>query len=306
MSAALAVITALPELLKQGLIVYEKLKTEMEKAIGLKEYATNLHQINQVMGGVRKFLNEKEKGVADILDDAHKLTQKGLQKAIIVVDIIKSQSEALLGVLNPSNATETEEQMNSLYLACMYFAQFAKDIEAKVCEAENELLEASNKLYSARSEIETITATLKRVQDGVLDKAKEAIAHQRAIQYGGAIIGFIAGPMGLMIAVGIMAVTEGFTVKHLEKTFQEQRKKIGEYIQSFNKMKDDTESLQKSVDEKRVALLDIHGKLYTTSSEAKLKWDIIKSVAPQHFRAIYESAKNLYDACNAFLKSVII
>ena len=301
----LAVAKKLPELLKHGLKVYKTLKTDMEKALGLQEYAKKLEQINQVMDGVRKFLSEEEKNIADILVDAHDLTQKGLQKAVVVVNVIKSQSEALLGVLNPSITRTTKEQKDKLYMACVYFAQFAKDIEVKVIEAEDALLDASNKLYSARSKIVTITNTLKRIQDELVDEVKKAKAQQRAAAYGGAAVGLIAGPIGLIISYSVAAgITEGHTIKQLEKNFQEQRQKVDKYIDEFNNMKNETDSLKNSIDEKRAALTEIHGKLSATSSVAKTEWDVIESFATVHFNTVHDLAKDLCEACKAFLESV--
>lgn len=279
----------------------------MEKALGLEEYARKLEQINEVMSGVRKVLSEEEKDIADTLVKAHNLTQQGLQKAVVVVNVIKSQCEALLVVLKPSTTAggATKERSDKLYMACVQFAQFANDIEVKVTEAEDALLNASNQLFSAKAKIGSVTSTLQRIQDGFVDELKAAKANKRAKAYGGAAVGIVGGLLGLMISYGIAAgVTEGHTIKELEKNFQEQRQKIDEYISQFNSMKIETEYLKNSLDEKRKTLTEIHAKLSATSSVAKIEWDVIESVAVMYFDQVHDLVKDLCEACKTFLDSM--
>jgi len=187
MAAQTAAAREMVGLLSKGMEVYLSLKGEMEKALGLKAYATKLQQINQTMDGVRQFLSESEKDIADVLSDAHHLSTEGLQKAVIVVSVIKEQSRTLISVLTPST-NDDQEKKDKMYAACLYFSEFAKAAEDKVNEAQEKLLAASNKLFDAKSKLGTVVATLKRVQDGFVEKAKEAIAHEQAVAYGGAAL----------------------------------------------------------------------------------------------------------------------
>ncbi|XP_065893705.1 hemolysin E-like [Dysidea avara] len=290
---------AMIELFSKGLDVYLKVKEQMERALGLNEYAKKLQHINQVMDGVRKFLSENEKDIADVLIKAHKLTRAGMQKAVVVVQVIKSQCQTLADVL-----TTDVDLKDKMFAACTYFATFAKDMEEKVDEAETKLVEASNELFSAKLKIKNIISALKKIQDGIVLDAKEAISKQRAIAYGSAAVGLIMGPIGLVISYGIAAsITEGITVKGIEENFEKQRKIIEKYITDFTQMKTETETLQTSLDKMRKELTDIHGKLSALASLSKTPFDNIKSIAKLHFGSVLQSVRNVIDASEKFLTS---
>ena len=72
------------------------------------------------------------------LTAAHDRAQEGLDKASVVVTVIKEQSGALVSVLDPSAVGTDQEKM---WAACQYFSGFAKDMEEKVKEAEDALRE---------------------------------------------------------------------------------------------------------------------------------------------------------------------
>ena len=300
-TAAAAIVKDLPELLKQGLEIYKTLRDDMERALGLKQYADNLAELNSIMNGVNKYLNQEEKNIVKILAEANNLTQSGMQKAIVAVSVIKSQCDVLLAVLQQN--VPAEQQKEKFYTACVYFGAFAKDIEAKITDAENELVSASSKLYEARLKIVTVTDTLKRVHDTLSSEMEEAVAKQRATSYGAAIVGAILGPIGLIISYSIAAgVTEGKTVNDLRQQFTEQRGKVSKYIKDFDVMKNNTDSLKASLDKKKDSLTNIHAKLSSAGTIAGI--DIaIMPLPSAHFNLVRTSVNDLRKSCETFLKS---
>ena len=221
-TAAAGIAEDLPDLLKQGLEIYKTVRDVMERALGLKQCADRLAELISIMNGVVNYLNQEEKSIVKILVEANDLTQMGMQKSIVVVSVIKSQCDLLLAVLQQD--VPAEQQKERFYTACVYFGAFAKDIEAKVDEAENKLVSASNKLFEARLKIVTVVNTLERVHTMLVNELKEAIAGQREKAYGGAVAGILLGPIGLIISYAIAAgITEGKSVDLLKRNFKEQR-----------------------------------------------------------------------------------
>ena len=295
--AAAAIVKDLPELMKQGLKIYESLRDDMERALGLKQYADSLAELNLIMNGVIKYLDQEEKNIVKILVEANELTQRGMQKAIVVVSVIKSQCDVLLDVLQ-QNLPE-EEQKDSFYTACMYFGAFAKDMEAKISEAENELVSASSKLYAARLKIITVTNTLERVHDTLSKEMEAAISKQRATAYGAAAAGAVLGLPGLIISYSIATgITEGKSVKDIRQQFKKQRNKISDYIKNFNTMKNDTDSLKASLDKKKDSLSEIHSKLSCVGTMTRMD-----AIPRGHFDRVRTRVKMLHESCEAFLKS---
>ena len=289
-------LTAMPELLKQGLEVYNSLKDDMSRALGLKEYAGHLSNIVQSFKEVNKYLNESEKAILEKLTAAHAKSQEGLDKAAVVVTVIKEQSGALVSVLELSAEGTDQEKM---WAACQYFSGFAKDMEVKVKEAEDALREASNILEGAQNELLSIVNTLKRVQDQFVREKQAAQAKARADAYGGAAAGLILGPIGLIISYSIAAgVTEGLTIPDIEADFQTQRNTISGYIEGFKKMSEETKELQEQLDAKRKQLIDIHAKLSTTGSLAGTN---VRAIPVTHFNLVRRNAGALVEACEMFL-----
>ena len=292
-------VKALPELLKQGMEVYKSLKDDMSRALGLKKYAEHLSNIVQTFKEVNKYLDESEKAIMEKLTTAHARAQEGMDKAAVVVTVIKEQSGALVSVLDPSAVGTDQEKM---WAACQYFSSFAKEMEEKVKEAEDALREASNILQGARNELLAIVNTLKRVQDQFVKEKKEAQAAARAEAYGGAAAGLIFGPIGLIISYSIAAgVTEGLSIPNIEKDFQAQRDTISGYIKGFEDMSAETKALQEKLDAKRKQLIDIHGKLSTTGSLAGIQ---VRSIAVLHFNLVRKNAQALVEACEKFLANI--
>ena len=284
----------MPDLLKQGLSIYESLKEKMQRALGFKEYAEQLSHITQALSGVNQHLDEKERAIVETLDEAYDVAQEAMRKATLVVSIIREQSNALVEILSEAMPFSGGYKMWS---ACMYFSGFAKEIESKVKEAEEALEKASKALFNSLDDIKSIIDTLKRVHDHFIAEKRAAEAHARAVAYGSAIVGLLAGPIGLVISYSIAAgVTEGLTIPQIEENFAQQREKMAGYISGFEKMYTETEELKKEIDEKLLLLIEIHGKLSTTGSMAKtaathqMPVDIIRSVA-----------EDLVQACDVFL-----
>ena len=276
------------DLFNKGIDLYRKVQGDMEVAMGLKEYAKKMHEINQVMKGVRKFSSKSEQDIADTLIKAEELTETGLEKVCVVVNLIKAQCHSLITVLKTSAVTTDKEKKDKLYLACMYLAGFAKDVEKESKEAESKLSEANHKLFEAKTQrLATIVNVLKRIQDELVEKAKESEMQQRAAA-GTAI--------ELMISYGIAA--EACSIKEIENSFKKQRETVGKYIDEFKNMKTEIESLKRSLGEKRKALLEFHEKLNPAGSEVK---DAIPAVL--NIDTVCRSVQEVFDACEKFLKS---
>ena len=295
-------VKSIPELLNQGLKVYYTLKDDVQKALGLKAYAEHMSHITQILKEVNQHLDENEREIARKLDEAYDLSQKGMEKATVVVSVIREQSNALALVLSD---TVPGAKHDKLWAACQYFSGFAKDIEVKVNEAQDVLREASSKLYSTRNDIRSIIKTLERVQNNFIAERKAAEATTRAGAYTGALAGLIAGPIGLIISYSIAAgVTEGLTIPQIEADFANQREIISGYIDGFENMYSETEALQKSLDTKRQQLIDIHGKLSASGSLAG-NTASIASMPTLHFSTVRATAEELVKACDEFLKSLL-
>ena len=294
-------VKSLPELLKQGLKVYDTLKDDVQKALGLKAYAEHMSHITQILKEVNQHLDENEREITRKLDEAYNLSQKGMEKATVVVSVIREQSSALALVLSD---TAPGAKHDKLWAACQYFSGFAKDIEVKVNEAQDVLREASSTLYSTRNDIRSIIKTLQRVQSTFIAERKAAEAATRAGAYTSALAGLIAGPLGLIISYAITAgVTEGLTIPQIEEDFANQREIISGYIDGFENMYSETEALQKSLDTKRKQLIDIHSKLSATGSLAG-NTALVSSMPTLHFNTVRATAEELVKACDEFLKSL--
>ena len=270
----------------------------MGKALGLKQYAEHLSYIVQTFKEITKYLNENEKAVLDKLSKAHGLAEKGMDKATVVVTVIKEQSKALVSVLNTSAAGTDQEK---LWAACQYFASFAKETEGAVKEAEDALRNASIVLEESQNDLLSIVNTLKRVQDQFIQEKKEAEAKAREGAYVGALAGLVFGPIGLIISYSVaVGVTEGLTIKNIEKDFNSQRETISGYIKGFENMSAETKALQEGLDAKRKLLIEIHAKLSTTGTLAGIE---VKSIAVLHFNLVRKNAQELVEACERFLAS---
>ena len=293
-------IKSMPELLKQGLEVYNTLKADMQKALGLKAYAKHLTHITRALKEINEHLDDKQQAIAKKLDKAYGLSQEGMEKATVVVSIIKTQCSALVELLSESNPGEKHDK---LWSACQYFSGFAKEMDVKVNEAQDVLRKASHTLYSTQNDIRTIIDTLKRVQDNFIAEEKAAAAKVRTEAYTGAMAGLVAGPLGLIISYSIAAgVTEGLTIPNIEEDFANQQKTLDGYVDSFEEMQSETKDLQERLDTKRKQLIEIHSKLSTTGSLAGNS--ALKSMPMIHFNTVRQSAEGLVKACDKFLETL--
>ena len=295
--------------LKEGIGLYKILQGEMEKVLGLQEYVTRMQEINEVMGSVRDLLNEKERGIADLLVQAYELTHVGLEKAVIVVSIIKVQCSTLICVLKTLPETSKKDKKDKLHAACLYFAKFAEKIEKDVKEAEDKLLQASLKTVEAKTQLATNISVLKKIQDEFLEKAKQSKVKQsvQTVTMGTATVGLAIAKKwekpGFIIACGA-AATLGFMALNIfmiRSNFESQRNTIGKYIDEFDNMKEETEKLQKSLETKRNGLLEIHANLEAGESMAKNSWDAIECIADLHFENVRNGVEKVFKACQNFL-----
>ena len=289
----------LPELLKAGLEVYRTLKDDMERALGLKRYADHLSDIVEKFKGVEQYLNNNEKAIQNKLKIAHSLTKEGLEKATVVVTVIKEQSNALVSVLDPSASGTKQEKM---WAACQYFASFAKDIESKVNEAEGSLRRASGILHESQMELNSVVHTLQRLQEQFLHDKKRAISKKKESGLLKAVIGIAAafvggGPFAAVLGV-VGALEDNMSIHDIEKEFKKQRETISMHIRGFGTMSAETKALQERLDGKRQKLIDIHAKLSATGTLAGTK---LESLPLIHFDLVRKKAKDLVKACETFL-----
>ena len=289
-------VLKLPELLQQGLSIYKDLKDKMQKALGFKEYAEQLSHITQALRGVNEHLDDKERAIVETLDKAYDIAQEAMRRATLVVATIKEQSAALVDILSDSG----EHSGSTMWAACMYFSGFATEIKVEIEKAEEALQNASNVLYRSLDDIKSIIDTLKRVHDQFLAEKRAAEARARAVAYGSAAVGLLAGPIGLIISYSIAAgVTEGLTIPQIEADFAQQREKMAGYISGFEKMHTETEELKEQIDEKLSLLLQIHAKIGRTGSMAKTASKHRMPVDP-----VRRWAEDLVKACEEFLATL--
>ena len=292
---------AFPDLLKEGLEVYNNLKNDLEQALGLKQYAENLSKIVELFKDVNQHLDDNEKAIQEKLKIAHRLTKEGLEKARLVVTVIKEQSNVLVSVLDPSAAGTDHDKM---WAACQYFSDFAKNIEGKVKEAEDALRQASNVLDDSQMDLGSIVRTLERVQNKFLDEKKKAKKKKKkkGLLKTAAVVtaGFVTGGLAVAAFGGIAAAIEhGMSIHDVEKKFRQQRDKIRGYIRSFGSMLTETKALLQQLNSKRQQLNDIHAKLSVTGTLAGIK---LESLPLTHFKIIRANAKDLVEACEKFLQ----
>lgn len=294
------VIKNAPELLKRGLETYKNLKQDMQRALGLKQYAEHLQQITQVMKEVNQHLDSKEKELVGKLEEAYSLSEKGMDKATVVVSVIKEQGSILAQLLSRSGPGSDQEKM---FAACASFSTFAKEVESKLTEAEDALRDASTKLMSTQNSINSIVNTLERVQNNFINEKKAAVAKQRAEAYGGAAAGLLFGPIGLIISYSIAAgVAEGLNIPEIEQDFKRQRDTISQYIKGFDDMHSETKALSATLKTKRDQLIAVHGKLSAAGSLAG-QARLIRAIPLVYLPNIRMSVEALVKACEEFLKT---
>ena len=293
-------IESMPELLKSGLEIYNTLKADMERALGLKKYAEHLSHITQTLKEVNHHLNEQEREIVKKLNEAYAYSEEGLEKATVVVSVIREQTSALVLVLSDLVPGANHDKV---WTACQYFSAFAEKMEAKVNEAQDALRKASQLLFASQNDIRSIVDTLKRVQDEFIAEKKAAKAKNRSEAYGGAAVGLIFGPIGLIISYSIAAgVTEGMSIPNIEADFAKQREVISGYITGFETMRSETNALQKELDGRRKKLIEIHAKLSATGVLAGNT--ALKAMPMIHFNTVRQTAEGLLAACDEFLATL--
>ena len=285
---------------EKGLVVYKGLKEDMQKALGFKEYAEQLSHITLTLKSVNKHLDAEERAIVDKLDKAYELAQEGLEKATVVVTVIKEQSSALLLALSDATPGEDHQKM---FTACLYFSAFAKVTEARVREAQDILRKASIALFNSLNDIRSIIKTLKRVHNQFIQAKRAAQARARTGAYLGALAGLIAGPCGLIISYSIaVGITEGLTIPQIEADFAQQRRTMARYISGFENMYTETEELQEEIDTKRNQLIEIQAKLSTAGTITAMTEDVIVGALRKiHFSNVRQYVEGLVKACEEFL-----
>ena len=285
---------------ERGLVVYKGLKEDMQKALGFKEYAEQLSHITLTLKSVNKHLDAEERAIVDKLDKAYELAQEGLEKATVVVTVIKEQSSALLRTLSEATPGADHQKM---FTACLYFSAFAKVTEVKVREAQDVLRKASIALYTSLNDIRSIIKTLKRVHNQFIQAKRAAQARARTGAYLGALAGLIAGPCGLIISYSIaVGITEGLTIPQIEADFAKQRRTMARYISGFENMYTETEELQEEIDTKRNQLIEIYGKLSTAGTITSMTEDtMVGALRKIHFSNVRQYVEGLVKACEEFL-----
>lgn len=288
-------------MLKKGVETFKSLADDMKQAVALKKYADEMSHMTKVMKVVNEHLNDKEKKVGELLNEAYQLSTKAMDDASNVVAVIKSQTSALVAILSRSVSGTNKQKMIT---ACKCFSKFAEKVESKVNDAEKSLRDACNKLQEAQNDIGGIVDTLKRVHDRVIDDMKAKQAEERKKAYGGAAAGLAGGLIGLIISYSIAAgVTEGSTIPKIVSAFEEQCQAVSDNIKSFERMQSQAKTLQEHIASKKQELIDIKGQLSTlgtmTGNEEVLKDE---DTSETMFEVIRDIANTLVKACETFLK----
>ena len=266
-------------MLKEGLEVYEELKGDIQWAVGLKRYAEYLSS-NVVRTFVEMDLGEREKAVLWNLTRA----QASLDKAPVVIRVMKEQSNALVLVLNPSAVGTDHEK---LWAAVRYFSRFIKDMEEKLVEVEDSLQQTSETLKNSQLKLR------EHFQVHFLDKeAAKTKFWQTVFTVFGTASFFIQdiGPL-LTAAFAVIGSTGGNSI---EETVGQQYEY---YIKGFERLSDETKALQERLGDKRQQLINIHTNLNTTGTLVGIQ---IEALPLQHFELIQNNARTLLEACETF------
>jgi uncharacterized phage infection (PIP) family protein YhgE len=271
-----------PELLKIGLDVYKELKNDMQKVLGLSQYAKHMAHIVETMNKVNKHLDEEDKKLVTKLTKGKNEAEDAMTSAQIVINNLRSQLEAFVAILRMKDG--------NLATACEAFAQFVKDLSPHVEKALDRLTKASGTLEGAAQNVDRVLRSLERVQSILIEQMKAAQAKQRAGAYGGAAAGALLGPLGLIISYSVAAgICEGKNIPDIEKDFKRQRQTIEGYEKGFVTMKTEARSLQTKVNEKKVKLLKIHGDMSATGSLAA----VVKTSSSPLMKLVEQQASDL-------------
>mmetsp|Transcript_71597 Transcript_71597/g.209856 ORF Transcript_71597/g.209856 Transcript_71597/m.209856 type:complete len:330 (-) Transcript_71597:201-1190(-) len=292
--------------LKEGLAIYQGLKGDMDKMLGIQQYAEHMRNIVSTMKEVNKYLDEHEKQAYEKLVKAEALAEAAMTKASVVISTIKAQSRGLAAVLDAPGA-----DAERLRDACKCFAGFAKEIQPLVAEAEERLDEALSTLGHARQTVMCVLNSLKRVQASFVQECQEAKAKQRALAYGGAAVGVVLGPLGWTISFTAAAVAagaglatsygvaggicEGLNVPRIEEDFRNQRDIMKGYIEDFEDMGRSVDQLKCGLKQRKEQLLEVHGQLSAAGTLAGVAG---AAASPRSMLgAVRSQARELAEAC---------
>jgi hypothetical protein len=276
-----------PDLLKAGLDVYKQLKEDMQRVLGLNEYAKHLSHIVTTMNRVNEYLDEEDKKLVVKLTQGLIQAEEAMTAAQLVIHTLRSQLQAFLLVLRMKDG--------DVAAACQAFAQFVKDLSPKVKQALDRLTKASGTLEDAAQTVDRILRSLERVQSTLIHEMlpacimQAAQAKQRA-GYGDAAAGIAVGPLGLIISYSIAAgICEGTNIPDIEKDFVSQRKTIEGYKSGFETMKTEALSVQTKVKNKHEELEKIYPRLlYGVSATGSLSTLVKTSKTSSAFMKVVE------------------
>lgn len=280
--AAAALADKAPDLLKAGLDVYKQLKEDMQRVLGLNEYAKHLSHIVATMNRVNEYLDEEDKKLVVKLTQGKTQAEEAMTAAQLVIHTLRSQLQAFLLVLRMKDG--------DVATACQAFAQFVKDLSPEVKQALDRLTKASGTLEDAAQTVDRILRSLERVQSTLIHEMKAAQAKQRAEAYGGAAAGIAFGPLGLIISYSIAAgICEGKNIPDIEQNFVSQRKTIEGYKSGFETMKTEALSVQTKVKNKHEELEKIYGDMSATGSLSTL----VKTSSSPFMKVVEQMASDL-------------
>ena len=287
-----------PEALKQGLEVYEKLKGDIQWAVGLKNYAKHLSS-NIVRTFVEMNIGETGKAILRNLSQA----EACLDKATVVIRVMKEQNNALVLVLNTSAVGTDHEK---LWAAVQFFSNFVKDMEEELKEVEDALQRASDIFRNLQLEFNSL---LERVKFDFLDQeptAKVIVNHLGLISGLIAVeatLSFVVGEIGPVILTAftigyeVFMTVSDFTEDIEDEGFWYQLEAITQYIKGFERLSDETKALQERLGDKRQQLINIHTNLNTTGTLVGIQ---IEELPLHHFELVQNNARALLEACETF------
>ena len=250
-------------------------------AVGLKNGAERLStNIVQTFTEVNIYLDEREKTILQNLG----LVQTCLDRATVVIRVMKEQINALVLVLSPS-AVRTDHE--KLWAAVRYFSRFIKDMEEELVEVEDALQQASETFKNSQLKLR------EHLQVHFLDKkAAKTKCWQTVFTVLGTASFFIQviGPL-LTAAFAVIGGTGGNSI---EETVWQQ---FEYYMKGFERLSDETKALQERLWDKHQQLIDIHTTLNTTGTLVGIQ---IETLPLQHFEIIQNNARALLEACETF------
>lgn len=167
------------------------------------------------------------------------------------------------------------------------------DGEKKLGDAQSSLKESSTSFNGAAGELSTLKTQLNNDFSTDSTYYSDQVAKLRAEAYGGAAVGLVGGPFGLIVSYSIAAgVLEGHLVPALMAKFEEVKKSFDRMGEIVNKADTD---ITKAKDELQVEI----GKIGELKTQAETT-EILVEYDDLVLEALQDSAKQLIGQCDEY------